>query len=36
MAYRDAHGQAITEKDWSAIETQLRDAYRLLKGAISN
>ncbi len=36
MAYRDAHGQAISEKDWSAIETQLRDAYRLLKGAISN
>ena len=36
MAYRDAHGQAISETDWSTIETQLRDAYRLLKGAISN
>jgi hypothetical protein len=36
MAYRDTHGQAITERDWSTIETQLRDAYRLLKSAISN
>jgi hypothetical protein len=36
MAYRDAHGQAITEKDWSTIETQLRDAYGLPKSEISN
>jgi hypothetical protein len=36
MAYRDAHGQAITERDWSAIEKQLRDAYQELKAEISN
>jgi hypothetical protein len=36
MAYRDAHGQAITEADWSTIETRLRDAYRQLKAAIGN
>jgi hypothetical protein len=31
MAYRDAHGGAITEQDWSDIETRLLRAYRLLK-----
>ena len=36
MAYRDAHGQAIMEADWSTIETRLRDAYRQLKAAIGN
>jgi hypothetical protein len=36
MAYRDARGQVIAEKDWSAIETQLRGAYRLLKTGIGN
>jgi hypothetical protein len=36
MAYRDAHGQAITESDWSTIETRLRDAYQQLKVAIGN
>jgi hypothetical protein len=36
MAYRDTHGQAISEKDWSTIETQLSDAYRLLKDGIGN
>ena len=34
MAYRDARGQAITQKDWSAIETQLRGAYQQLKAGI--
>jgi hypothetical protein len=36
MAYRDARGQAITEEDWSRIETQLRDAYHLLKRGIGD
>jgi hypothetical protein len=36
MAYRDAHAHAITEEDWSRIETQLRDAYRQLKTGIGD
>jgi hypothetical protein len=28
MAYRDARRQAMTEADWSSIETRLRRAYR--------
>jgi hypothetical protein len=34
MAYRDAHGQAITAEDWSAIEAQLVRAYRLLRAGV--
>jgi hypothetical protein len=34
MAYRDAHGHAMTEQDWSNIEKQLLLAYQLLKGAV--
>ena len=36
MAYRDALGEAMTENDWSVIETQLRGAYQQLKMAIGN
>jgi hypothetical protein len=35
MAYRDAHSRAITEADWSKIETQLRGAYEKLKAGIA-
>jgi hypothetical protein len=35
MAYRDAHGQAITEQDWAAIETQLRGACEQLKAGVA-
>jgi len=31
MAYRDSRGQAMTEQDWLAIESQLRVAYERLK-----
>jgi hypothetical protein len=34
MAYRDARGGAMTEADWSSIETQLLRAYRLLKASV--
>ena len=36
MDYRDAHNASMTETDWSAIEEQLRLAYRLLKKAVSS
>jgi hypothetical protein len=36
MAYRDARGQAITEQDWTNIETQLLGAYRQLKAGVAN
>jgi hypothetical protein len=35
MAYRDAHGENITEVDWSFIDGQLELAYGLLKKALS-
>jgi hypothetical protein len=35
MAYRDARGGAMTEADWSNIETQLFRAYRLLKTTVA-
>jgi len=35
MAYRDARGEAITEADWIAIETQLAGAYRSLKASVA-
>ena len=35
MAYRDGHGEAITEADWAAIETQLAGAYRSLKASLA-
>jgi hypothetical protein len=35
MEFRDARGQSITEADWTAIEQQLRVAYRHLKRAVS-
>ena len=31
MAYRDAHGEAMSEADWRALADQLRAAYRALK-----
>ena len=34
MAYRDAHGRAMTTQDWSAIEAQLLRAYRMFKTAV--
>lgn len=34
MAFRDARGQGITDADWAAIGTQLREAYRRLKAGI--
>jgi hypothetical protein len=34
MAYRDAHGGAMTEADWTDIQTQLLRAYRLLKAGV--
>jgi hypothetical protein len=36
MAYRDAHGDTMTEADWSAIENELQPAYGLLKKAVSS
>jgi hypothetical protein len=35
MAYRDARGQAMTDPDWSEIESRLRRAYRSLKAAVA-
>jgi hypothetical protein len=35
MAYRDARAGAMTEADWSNIETQLLRAYRLLKAGVA-
>ncbi|MBV9562750.1 MAG: hypothetical protein JOY90_20265 [Bradyrhizobium sp.] len=35
MAFRDARSAAITEQDWSAIETRLHGAYQRLKTAIA-
>jgi hypothetical protein len=35
MAYRDAHGEAITDADWMEIEQQLRGAYQRLRAGIS-
>jgi hypothetical protein len=34
MAHRDARGSAMTAEDWSSIEMQLLQAYRLLKAAV--
>jgi hypothetical protein len=34
MAFRDARREAMTERDWTAIEVQLLEAYRLLKAGI--
>ena len=36
MAYRDAHGENITQADWSFIASQLELAYGLLKKALSS
>jgi hypothetical protein len=36
MADRDAHGQGITDADWSRIESELQGAYRQLKAAIGD
>jgi hypothetical protein len=35
MAFRDARAGAMTEADWSDIETQLLRAYRLLKAGVA-
>jgi hypothetical protein len=35
MAYRDARRQAMAAQDWAAIESQLLQAYRLLKAAVA-
>ena len=35
MAYRDAHGDTMSEADWSVIREHLRMAYGLLKKALS-
>ena len=35
MAYRDARGQAMTDRDWSEIECRLRRAYESLKAAVA-
>jgi hypothetical protein len=35
MAYRDARDGAITDADWSAIETRLTEAYEILKRELS-
>lgn len=35
MAYRDARGQAMTDRDWTEIECRLRRAYRSLKAAVA-
>jgi hypothetical protein len=35
MAYRDGHGDAMTEADWSSIEMRLLSAYRLLKTSVA-
>src|ERR1700738_4668521 len=35
MGCRDARGHAMTEKDWSNIETQLLGAYHLLKASMA-
>jgi hypothetical protein len=35
MAYRDGHGSAMTEADWSEIAGQIDASYRLLKQAIA-
>jgi hypothetical protein len=34
MDYRDTHGAAMTEADWTAIYEQLQTAYRMLKRGI--
>ena len=36
MAYRDARDGAITDADWSAIETRLTEAYEILKREVAN
>src|SRR5581483_5774108 len=36
MAYRDARGQAITDRDWSEIDAKLRDAYRRLRAGVAD
>ena len=35
MAFRDARGRVMGEQDWTAIETRLLHAYRLLKAAVA-
>jgi hypothetical protein len=36
MAYRDARGEGITEKDWTTIERQLKAAYQRLKAGVAS
>jgi hypothetical protein len=36
MAYRDARREAMAERDWTEIESQLLGAYQLLKASIGN
>ena len=36
MAYRDAHGNDMTEADWGVIADCLTASYRLLKQAIAS
>ena len=35
MAYRDARWQAMTDPDWSEVESRLRRVYRVLKAAVA-
>jgi hypothetical protein len=35
VAYRDAHGRAVTEQDWANIEAQLPRAHQLLKVGVA-
>ena len=35
MAYRDAHGRAMMEQDWAAIETRPLRGYQLLKERVA-
>jgi len=35
MAYRDAHREAMTGRDWDEIERQLLRAYQLLKSSVA-
>ena len=34
MEYRDAHEDAMTEADWTAVNEQLDESYRALKRGI--
>jgi hypothetical protein len=36
MAFRDARGEAITDTEWSTIESILTKSYKILKREVSN